>query len=104
MLFGLALITAARATSYAAYGGLSIPSRSGLTVVAWCSSPSASASRSAVPFGWAPDVYQGAPTPVTAFMSVGVKAGAFVGFSLSVFVPPGGTSGQRPDILPCSRW
>jgi len=33
-----------------------------------------------VPFhGWAPDVYEGAPTPVTAFMSVGVKAGAFAG-------------------------
>jgi NADH-quinone oxidoreductase subunit N len=28
-----------------------------------------------VPFhGWAPDVYQGAPTPVTGFMSVGAKA------------------------------
>lgn len=26
---------------------------------------------------WAPDVYQGAPTPVTAFMSVGTKAAAF---------------------------
>lgn len=36
---------------------------------------------SAVPFhNWAPDVYEGAPTPVTAFMSVGVKAGAFLGF------------------------
>jgi NADH-quinone oxidoreductase subunit N len=36
---------------------------------------------SAVPFhSWAPDVYEGAPTPVTAFMSVGVKAGAFAGF------------------------
>ncbi|HUK78757.1 MAG TPA: NADH-quinone oxidoreductase subunit N, partial [Thermoleophilia bacterium] len=35
----------------------------------------------AVPFhGWAPDVYEGAPTPVTAFMSVGIKAGAFAGF------------------------
>ena len=33
-----------------------------------------------VPFhGWAPDVYEGAPTPVTAFMSVGIKAGAFAG-------------------------
>lgn len=31
-----------------------------------------------VPFHiWAPDVYEGAPTPVTAFMSVGTKAGAF---------------------------
>ncbi|MCL4861023.1 MAG: NADH-quinone oxidoreductase subunit N [Caldilineaceae bacterium] len=26
---------------------------------------------------WTPDVYQGAPTPVTAFMSVGTKAAAF---------------------------
>lgn len=31
-----------------------------------------------VPFHiWAPDVYAGAPTPVTAFMAVGTKAGAF---------------------------
>lgn len=31
-----------------------------------------------VPFqGWTPDVYEGAPTPVTAFMAVGVKAAAF---------------------------
>ncbi|NWG11901.1 MAG: NADH-quinone oxidoreductase subunit N [Acidobacteria bacterium] len=31
-----------------------------------------------VPFhAWAPDVYQGAPTPVTAFMTVGPKAAAF---------------------------
>jgi NADH-quinone oxidoreductase subunit N len=32
----------------------------------------------AVPFHmWTPDVYEGAPTPVTAFMSTGVKAAAF---------------------------
>jgi len=32
----------------------------------------------AVPFHmWAPDVYEGAPTPVTAFLSVGSKAAAF---------------------------
>lgn len=31
-----------------------------------------------IPFHvWAPDVYDGSPMPVTAFMSVGVKAGAF---------------------------
>jgi NADH-quinone oxidoreductase subunit N len=36
---------------------------------------------SAVPFqSWAPDVYQGAPAPVTAFMSVGPKAAAFAAF------------------------
>jgi NADH-quinone oxidoreductase subunit N len=34
-----------------------------------------------VPFHiWTPDVYEGAPTPVTAFMSVGSKAAAFLGF------------------------
>lgn len=36
-----------------------------------------------VPFHtWAPDVYDGAPTAVTAFMSVGTKAGAFAGLVL----------------------
>ncbi len=35
----------------------------------------------AVPFHmWAPDAYEGAPTPVTAFMSVGVKAASFAMF------------------------
>ena len=35
----------------------------------------------AVPFHmWAPDVYEGAPTPVTAFMAVGVKLAAFAAF------------------------
>jgi NADH-quinone oxidoreductase subunit N len=35
----------------------------------------------AVPFHmWAPDVYEGSPTPVTAFMAVGVKAAAFAAF------------------------
>jgi NADH-quinone oxidoreductase subunit N len=36
---------------------------------------------SLVPFHmWTPDVYQGAPTPVTAFMSVGTKAASFAAF------------------------
>ena len=35
----------------------------------------------AVPFHmWTPDVYQGAPTPITAFMAVGVKLAAFSAF------------------------
>ena len=38
-----------------------------------------------VPFHvWTPDVYEGAPTPVTAFMAVGSKAAAFASF-LRVF-------------------
>jgi NADH-quinone oxidoreductase subunit N len=40
----------------------------------------------AVPFHmWTPDVYEGAPAPVTAFMATGVKAAAFVAF-LRVFL------------------
>jgi NADH-quinone oxidoreductase subunit N len=40
----------------------------------------------AVPFhSWAPDVYQGSPTPVVAFMASAVKAAAFAGL-LRVFV------------------
>ncbi len=38
---------------------------------------------SAVPFHfWAPDTYEGAPTPVTAYLSVGSKAAGFVGVLL----------------------
>ena len=41
----------------------------------------------AVPFQiWVPDVYQGAPTPVTAFLSVGSKAAGFV-VLLRILVP-----------------
>ncbi len=37
---------------------------------------------SALPFqAWTPDVYQGAPAPITAFMSVGTKAAALVAFA-----------------------
>ena len=41
---------------------------------------------SAVPFHmWTPDVYEGAPSPVTAFMSAAVKTAAFVAF-LRIFL------------------
>jgi len=42
---------------------------------------------SAVPFhSWAPDTYQGAPTPVTAFLSVASKAGGFVALVSMVYL------------------
>ena len=42
---------------------------------------------SAVPFHqWAPDVYEGAPTPITAFLSVASKAAGFVALTTLVFV------------------
>ena len=49
---------------------------------------------SAVPFHmWTPDVYEGAPTPVTAFMSTATKAAAFAAF-LRLF------AGTLPSLLP----
>ncbi len=42
---------------------------------------------SAVPFhSWAPDTYEGAPTPVTAFLSVASKAAGFVALFQLVYV------------------
>ena len=44
-----------------------------------CRSSGSRSRSSAVPFHfWAPDTYEGAPTPVTAFLSVASKAGGFV--------------------------
>ena len=53
---------------------------------------------SAVPFHmWAPDAYEGAPTPVTAFLAVGSKAASFalLPASSSARWPRCGTSGSR---------
>jgi NADH-quinone oxidoreductase subunit N len=48
---------------------------------------------SAAPFQvWAPDVYQGAPTPVSAFLSTGPKAAAFAVF-LRIFMTAFGPGG-----------
>jgi len=50
---------------------------------------------SAAPFqGWAPDVYQGAPAPVSAFLSVGPKAAAFA-VLIRVFVGAFGSISDR---------
>ncbi len=48
---------------------------------------------SAVPFhSWAPDTYEGAPTPITAFLSVASKAAGFVALLTLIYVgfPAGG--------------
>jgi NADH-quinone oxidoreductase subunit N len=61
----------------------------------------------AVPFHmWSPDVYEGAPTPVTAFLSVGPKAAGFavlVRFFYTVFAVPDGAAGMW-RILPSVDW
>jgi NADH-quinone oxidoreductase subunit N len=90
LLFGLALLYGLTgATNYAgiAAGLAHLPHSDAAGVVALVLVIAGFGFKvSAVPFhAWAPDVYEGAPTPVTAFMSVGIKAGAFAGF-LKLFV------------------
>jgi NADH-quinone oxidoreductase subunit N len=54
---------------------------------------------SAAPFQiWAPDVYQGAPTPVSAFLSAGPKAAAFAVF-LRIFLTAFGPIGAAWEPL-----
>jgi NADH-quinone oxidoreductase subunit N len=53
----------------------------------------------AVPFHmWAPDVYEGAPTPVTGFMAAGVKAAAF-----AVLIRMLGTAFGVPELTGSGR-
>jgi NADH-quinone oxidoreductase subunit N len=84
LLFGLALLYGLTgATNYAAiaHGLERLQTGNGALIVALVLVATGFGFKiSAVPFhGWAPDVYEGSPTPVTAFMAVGVKAGAFAG-------------------------
>ena len=56
----------------------------------------------AVPFhSWAPDVYQGSPSPIVAYMASGVKAAGFAGL-LRVFVVTFGS--YRLDWQPIVYW
>ena len=53
-----------------------------------------------VPFhGWAPDVYEGAPTTVTAFMAVGVKAAAFAALARVLSVAFGSVVASWSGVL-----
>ncbi|MCU1496653.1 MAG: nuoN [Acidimicrobiales bacterium] len=53
---------------------------------------------SAVPFhNWAPDTYEGAPTPITAFLSVASKSAGFVAILQLVFI---GFLGRTDTIRP----
>ena len=77
LLYGVALIYGATGSTLFAAVGRSAASPllvAGLALVA----AGLAFKVAAVPFhAWAPDVYEGAPTPVTAFMAAGVKAAAF---------------------------
>lgn len=55
---------------------------------------------SAVPFhNWAPDTYEGAPTPVTAFLAVASKAGGFVALINVVFYAFAGRSNVIAPVI-----
>lgn len=92
LLFGIALIYGATGTTnfselLSAYKGLELGRAQILFLSGIGMITLALAFKAAiVPFHtWAPDVYQGASTPVTAFMAVGTKAGAFVAF-IRIFI------------------
>ncbi len=59
---------------------------------------------SAVPFHtWAPDVYQGAPTPITAFLSVASKAAGFVALVAMLYLAfPHATNIYQPFLFTLS--
>jgi NADH-quinone oxidoreductase subunit N len=53
-----------------------------------------------VPFhAWAPDVYEGAPTPVTAYMIAGTKVAAFAAFIRVLFVALPALQAQWSQVL-----
>jgi NADH-quinone oxidoreductase subunit N len=56
---------------------------------------------SAVPFHtWAPDTYEGAPTPITAFLSVSSKAAGFVALLQLIIIG----FAERPDVVRPLMW
>jgi NADH-quinone oxidoreductase subunit N len=53
-----------------------------------------------IPFHvWTPDVYEGAPTAVTGFMAVGVKAAAFAAFARVFMAALGGVTASWSGLL-----
>lgn len=88
MLYGISLVYGmSGATSYEAVGrALGGGETSGVLFAVFLVTVGLAFKVSAVPFHqWVPDVYQGAPTPVAAFFSVGPKAAAFAAI-LAAFV------------------
>jgi NADH-quinone oxidoreductase subunit N len=102
LLYGIALVYGASGTTNLTAIAQSFPTLSGntmfvigvgLMIVAF------SFKVAAVPFHmWAPDVYEGAPTTVTGFMSTGAKAAAFAVF-VAVFDRTLGFSGSKLNDL-----
>lgn len=104
-LYGIALVYGATGSVdltaiRAAQAGSSAPSPLFIGIAAALMFVGLAFKVSAAPFQvWAPDVYQGAPTPVAAFLSAGPKAAAFAIFLrifMTAFEPVG--SGWEPLV------
>ncbi len=89
MLYGMSLIfgiTGSTLLSDIARSVDQVPQTALLTVAVFLTLAGFAFKISAVPFHfWAPDTYEGAPTPVTAFLSVSSKAGGLVAMIAVVF-------------------
>jgi NADH-quinone oxidoreductase subunit N len=90
MLYGMSLIFGLTGTTtlsgISAWIGANGNAPALLTIAIFLSLVGFAFKVSAVPFHfWAPDTYDGAPTPVTAFLSVASKAGGFVAMLDIVF-------------------
>ncbi len=97
LLYGLTGTTNLQAISEFLAAGLSEQSRLAVYVISLMVFAGFGFKTAAVPFHfWCPDVYQGAPTPVTAFLSVAPKAAGFAVMTRFFF---GGLSTQGT-----SRW
>ena len=90
MVYGISLVYAeSGATNYAAVGRVlgGQGGSAGVLLAVFLVAIGLAFKVSAAPFHmWIPDVYQGAPTPVAGFFSVGPKAAAFAAFVASFIV------------------
>ena len=89
-LFGIALLYGATGTMYLPELAAGYAARGSLALLFWAGAALFLVGFlfkvSAVPFHmWTPDVYQGAPTPLTGYMSTASKAAAFAALILVLF-------------------
>ncbi|MGH9227478.1 MAG: NADH-quinone oxidoreductase subunit N [Acidimicrobiales bacterium] len=98
LLYGVAGSTQLADISGALAGGESVPAVT--LAIVFCVAGFAF-KVSAVPFHtWAPDTYEGAPTPITAFLSVSSKAAGFVALLQLVIIG----FAERPDVVRPLMW
>jgi NADH-quinone oxidoreductase subunit N len=99
LLYGLTGTTSLPGIRDALAGGVPAGARGALWVITLLVFAGFGFKVAAVPFHfWCPDVYQGAPTPVTAFLSVAPKAAGFA-IALRFFYGGLATAGSEPWAL-----